>query len=392
MARPRARILDRYLFRETLETWAGVTGVLLLILLASRFAFYLGDAASGRLPGSAVFTLLGLSVVNYLTLIIPLGLFLAVMLAFGRLYRDSEMVALMACGVGVRDLYRPLLRLAGLLAVVLLVLALFVGPWAAEKGFLVRKHAEHEAEVAVFEAGRFKSTRDGTAVYYAEKVDNRTLALDNVFVQRVDRVPVKGADGVETQAMSDRVSVITAASGRQETDPATGTRRLVLRDGRRYTGVPGDPGFSVIEFAEHGVVIDVADPNLVSDDRKLRPTNDLIAEGTPRAFAELNWRIGVALSALVFVLLAVPLSRANPREGRFARLFAAILVYIIYSNLLGVARLWLDRERLPPEVGLWPVHLLFVAVALVLLLRQNGWRTLFGDLAGRRLKRAEGPA
>ena len=105
MARTRARILDRYLFRETLETWAGVTGVLLLILLASRFAFYLGDAAAGRLPGGAVFTLLGLSVVNYLTLIIPLGLFLAVMMAFGRLYRDSEMAALMACGVSVRDLY-----------------------------------------------------------------------------------------------------------------------------------------------------------------------------------------------------------------------------------------------------------------------------------------------
>jgi lipopolysaccharide export system permease protein len=383
-----ARILDRYLFRETLETWAGVTGVLLLILLASRFAFYLGDAAAGRLPGSAVFTLLGLSVVTYLTLIIPLGLFLAVMLAFGRLYRDSEMAALMACGVGIRDLYRPLLRLAGLLAAVLLVLALFVGPWAAEKSFLVRKHAEHEAEVAVFESGRFKSTRDGSAVYYAEHVDQQTLALDKVFVQRIDRVPAKGLDAAGKPATTERISVITARSGRQETDPATGTRRLVLRDGRRYTGVPGEPTFSVIEFAEHGVVIDVADPNLVSDDRKLRPTNDLIAEGSPKALAELNWRIGVAISALVFALLALPLSRANPREGRFARLFAAILLWIIYSNLLGVVRLWLDREKLPPEVGLWPVHLLFVAIALALLVRQNGWRTLFDDLAGQRLRPA----
>lgn len=392
MARPRARILDRYLFRETLETWAGVTGVLLLILLASRFAFYLGDAAAGRLPGTAVFTLLGLSVVNYLTLIVPLGLFLAVMLAFGRLYRDSEMAALMACGVSVRDLYRPLLQLAGLLAVVLLVLALFVGPWAAEKSFLVRKHAEHEAEVAVFESGRFKSTRDGTAVYYAERVDQKTLGLDNVFVQRVERVPVKDAAGVATEVMSDRVSVITARSGRQETDPETGTRRLVLRDGRRYTGVPGEAEFSVIEFAEHGVVIDVADPDLVSDDRRLRPTQDLISEGSAKALAELSWRIGVPISALVFALLAVPLSRANPREGRFARLFAAILVYIIYSNLLGVVRLWLDRGKLAPEVGLWPVHLLFVALAIALLVHQNGWRTLFDDLAGKRLRPVERPA
>jgi lipopolysaccharide export system permease protein len=208
-----------------------------------------------------------------------------------------------------------------------------------------------------------------------------------VFVQRVERVPVKGPDGVDTTATSERVSVITARSGRQETDAATGTRRLVLRDGRRYTGVPGETSFSVIEFAEHGVVIDVADPNLVSDDRRLRPTQDLIAEGTPKALAEINWRIGVPISALVFALLALPLSRANPREGRFARLFAAILVYVIYSNLLGVARLWLDRGKLAPEVGLWPVHLLFVGLALALLVRQNGWRTLFDDLAGKRIAR-----
>jgi lipopolysaccharide export system permease protein len=202
-------------------------------------------------------------------------------------------------------------------------------------------------------------------------------------------VPVKYAAGVETRAMSERVSVITARSGRQETDPETGTRRLVLRDGRRYTGVPGEPEFSVIEFAEHGVVIDVADPNLVSDDRRLRPTQDLIAEGSAKALAELNWRIGVPISALVFALLALPLSRANPREGRFARLFAAILVYVIYSNLLGVCRLWLDRGKLAPELGLWPVHLLFVAVAIALLVRQNGWRTLFDDLAGQRLRQVE---
>lgn len=385
MARTGARILDRYLFRETLETWAGVTGVLLLILLASRFAYYLGDAASGRLPGGAVFTLLGLSVVNYLTLIVPLGLFLAVMLAFGRLYRDSEMVALSACGVGIRDLYRPLLRLGGVLGTALLVLALFVGPWAAEQSFLVRKHAEHEAEVAVFESGRFKSTRDGTAVYYAEHVDQNTLALDNVFVQRVERVPAE-AGKPRTSRFGDRVSLITARTGRQETDPATGTRRLVLRDGRRYSGVPGEPEFSVIEFKEHGVVIDIADPDLASDDRRLRPTSELIAEGGPEALAELHWRLGVPLSALVFVLLAVPLSRANPREGRYARLAAAILVYVIYSNLLGVSRLWLDRGTLAPEIGLWPVHLLFVAGAVALLLQQNGWRSLIDDLAGRRLR------
>jgi lipopolysaccharide export system permease protein len=381
---PRApnRILDRYLFRETLETWVGVTGVLLLILLASRFAFYLGDAASGRLPGDAVFTLLGLSIVNYLTLIVPLGMFLAVMLALGRMYRDSEMVAMVACGVGVRDLYRPLLRLAGLLAVLLLGLALLVGPWAAAKSFLVRKHAEREAEIAVFESGRFKSTKDGSAVYYAERVDERSLSLDNVFVQRVEQVPGAAGEGPR-----ERVSIITARSGRQETDPETGERRLVLRDGRRYSGSPGHPEFSVIRFAEHGIVIDVADPDYASKDPRLLPTRELLGSDEPRRIGELQWRLGIPLSVLVFGLLALPMARANPREGRFARFAAAILVYVTYSNLLEAARLWIERGKLDPALGLWSVHALFVVGALLLLLQQNGLRTLRDDLLGRAPRR-----
>jgi lipopolysaccharide export system permease protein len=374
-----ARILDRYLFRETLETWAAVTGVLLLILLASRFAFYLGDAASGRLPGSAVFTLLGLSVVNYLTLIIPLGLFLGVMLCFGRLYRDSEMVVLMACGVGIRDLYRPLLRLAGILAVVLLALALLVGPWAAEKSFLVRKQAEHEAEIAVFDAGRFKSTKDGSAVYYAEHVDQRTLSLENVFVQRVEKL--KDAEG---KVVRERVSLITARSGRQETDPETGERSLVLRDGRRYVGTPGDPQFSVVQFEEHGIQIDVADPDYASQDPSLMPTHSLIGSDDAKRIGELHRRLGIPVSLIIFALLALPLSRSSPREGRYARLTAAVMLYFIYSNLLAIAKLWIDKGELSPDLGLWPVHLAFAALTLALLLRQNGFAVLRDELLGRR--------
>jgi lipopolysaccharide export system permease protein len=383
MARATPRILDRYLFREALETWAGVTGVLLLILMSSRFAFYLGDAAQGRLPGDAVFSLLALSTVNYLTLIIPLGLFLGVMLAFGRLYRDSEMAALQACGVGVRDLYRPLLRLALLLAVVLLLLATVVGPWAADKSNIVRKNAERQAEISVFESGRFKQTRNGDAVYYAERVDEAGLTLENVFVQRVEREPA--APGVVPR---ETVSIITARSGSQELDEQTGVRRLVLREGQRYTGVPGDADFSVVGFAEHGILLDVIDPDYATNDPRVLDTPTLLGSDDPRHRAELHWRIGVPLQALVFALLALPLSRVEPREGRYGRLIAAIMVYIIYSNLLGVLRVQLEKGTVDPDLGLWPVHLLFLAITAGMLVWQNGWRGLADDLSARQLRSA----
>ncbi len=94
------RIVDRYIAKETALTVGAVTGVLMLILLSNRFAVLLGDAAAGRLPRDTVFTLLGLASINYFIVVLPVALFLAVMLALGRLYRDSEMTTLMACGVG----------------------------------------------------------------------------------------------------------------------------------------------------------------------------------------------------------------------------------------------------------------------------------------------------
>jgi lipopolysaccharide export system permease protein len=263
--------------------------------------------------------------------------------------------------------------------VALLALALFVGPWAQHKSFLVRKQAEHEAEIAVFDSGRFKATKDGTAVYYAERVDQRTLSLDNVFVERLERIP-----GPEGEPARERVSLITARSGRQQTDPETGERRLVLLDGRRYVGTPGDPEFSVVHFKEHGIVIDVADPDYASKDPRQMPTHELIEAGDFKSIAELHWRLGVPISTLIFALLALPLSRSNPREGRYGRLIAAILVWVIYSNLLGATRQAIDKGDLAADVGLWPVHAVFVLVVLALLVHQNGWVALRDDLAGRR--------
>src|SRR5690606_16985478 len=147
--------LDRYLLREVIQTWVSVTFVLLLIMLTSRFARYLGEAAGGNLAADAVFALLGLTSIHYLTVLVPVSLFLAVMLAFGRLYKDSEMAALMACGVGYGRLLRPLTVLGAFAAVGLAVLSMGVSPWAGRMSEEVRHAAAREAEAAGFEPGRF---------------------------------------------------------------------------------------------------------------------------------------------------------------------------------------------------------------------------------------------
>lgn len=349
--------LDRYLLKEVIQTWLAVTVVLLLVMLSSRFARYLGEAAAGHLPAEVVFTLLGLTSIHYLTVLVPVSLFLAVMLALGRLYKDSEMAAMMACGIGYGRLLRPLMVLASVAAVGLALLSMQVSPWAAQATHLVRERAVQEAEAAGFEPGRFRSV--GDAVFYAEQVDAAAGDLRRVFIQYRD---------------NDALTVSLAERAEQRTDAATGTRNLVLYDGRHYNGMPGDIEYQTIEFGEHGLNIDLRSGEAIAARRAVRPTGELLRSSETGDIAELQWRVSVPLMGLLLVALAVPLGRTSPRQGRYGKLLAAILVYVLYSNLLGLSQVWVERGQLSPLVGLWWVHVLVAALFAGLVVKHYGWR------------------
>lgn len=358
------RITDRYIAQETALTVAAVTTVLMLILLSNRFALLLGDAAAGRLPRDTVFTLLGLASVNYFIVVMPVALFLAVMLALGRLYRDSEMTTLMACGFGPGQVYRPMLFVGGVFAVVLAALSLEVAPWAARMTHIINSAAQHNAEVGSFESAHFKVDQNGRGSLYSEQVSTDGKQLQNIFLE----------------GPSDkRMAIITAASGHRQggtDDPAGST--LVLNDGYRYEGMPGEADFHIVHFGEHGIVIQPANPDMGSGFYETYPTDKLLATHDLGAISEMQWRLSVPLSVLLLTILAVPLARTSPRQGRYGKLMIAILAYVIYSNLVGVARAWLERSVTPRSLGVWWVDLVFLAVALALLLWQYGWRSLLG--------------
>jgi len=147
----------------------------------------------------------------------------------------------------------------------------------------------------------------------------------------------------------------------------------VLYNGRRYEGVPGEKGFLVVEFDEHGIPVRSEAKKEFVPIIAAKPTLDLLTSSDPKDRAELQWRISMPLSVLVLALLAVPLSRSSPREGRYARIGVGLLVYIIYTNLQSIARVWVEREIAPPWVGMWWVHALVLALALMLLGREAGW-------------------
>jgi lipopolysaccharide export system permease protein len=352
-------LLDRYVLRETVQAWLVVTVVLLLILVTNQFATVVGDAAADKLPRDAIYRVMGLTSVQYLTILVPVGLFLAIMLALARLYHDSEMAAMMACGVGPTDLYRPILLLAGVLAVLVGVLAIVVSPAAVREVQMVAEEAKRAATLGLLEPGRFISFNNGEAVLYAEAV-TPDGHLQRVFVQR---------------RVGPRTEVIIADEAWARTAPGNEARVLTFARGRRYEGVPGQPQFRVIEFAEHGIPYALQPRAGGTLPPEARSSLALYQSGTADDLAELHWRIGVPLTLFVLAVIAVPLARTEPRKGRFSGLAPAVLLYVIYANLLGAGKGWLERGQLPPWAGLWWVHALFLAFAGGMLAVQQGWWT-----------------
>jgi lipopolysaccharide export system permease protein len=345
--------LDRYLLREVSWTFVAVTGVLLVVLLSNQFARVLGQAAQNDFPGPIVLTLIGLTTLQQLTVIGPIGLFLGIVLALGRLYHESEMTAMSACGVGPLRIYKPIVLLALVVAALLAVLSFRVVPAAWQKSVELRVAAMRAAQFGALEAGRFRSFAGGDAVFYAERVD-KSGELFGVFVQR------NVGDEIEV-ALAERA--VQRGAGQQE-------QLFVLYDGRRYEGVPGAANWRIVEFKEHGIPVQLPNTKAAKNREEMKPTAALIASDDPRDEAEFAWRVAVPVMALALMVLAVPMSRLRPRQGRFARVGLAVLAYFLYSNLLAAVRVWIEKDSAGGQFGLWWVHLVPLGIAAWLLWRE----------------------
>lgn len=349
------KILNRYILREVLLTWFAVTAVLLFILLTNQFARVLGKAATGELPREAVLILLGLTSIQFLTVLIPVALLLAIMLGLGRMYRDSEMVAILACGIGSIRLYRPLILLAAVLAMTIGWLATTVTPWSLRLAEITRYAAQETMEFGSLEPGRFHSDSDGKTVFFAEAVEEDGT-LSNVFIQRRNK---------------DNVEVSVSRKGALTEADENGWRTMLLFDGKRYEGVPGSPVFNLMEFAEEGVPLRPAMTKVKLDKTEMLPFDALIGSDDPVLMAELQWRLSGPVMIFVLTLLAVPMARTNPRQGRYAKILFAILVYMLYSNMLGISRSWLEDGRIHPLLGMLWVHVLMAGVGVFMLANQS---------------------
>jgi lipopolysaccharide export system permease protein len=351
------RILDRYILREVVVSWLAVTGVLLAILLTDQVARVLERAAEGQFPRGVVLELILLGALQNVPLVLPVGLLLGIVLALGRLYHDSEMTAAQACGAGSRPVMLPVLGFTVLLATLLAALSLYVSPAAAGRMLELRSEALRAGQFAPITAGKFRMFGGGSTVVYAQGAEPDGT-LRRVFVER-DR------GGTIEVALAQRATHAFAEDGDLQV--------ITLYDGERFEGIPGERKFRMVRFAENTIPVRL--PALGTGAVKLSgaQTRVLLATRGREELAELHWRIFFPLMALVLAGIAIPLAKLAPRQGRYARVGYAVLIFFVYISLAIAGQKALARGAIPSWFGLWWAHAAVILLAAGILLVPR-WR------------------
>ena len=351
-------IIQRYLYREISYSFAAALSVLLLVYLSNRFVRFLAEAAAGKIPSDVIFQLLALKIIGNLVLFLPFALFLAILMALGRLHRDSEVVALTAGGIGLSRLAQNVLSLALGFGLAAAVLSLYISPRVAEYTEELHNRAEEQSEIIGVFPGRFKELSGSDEVVYVEDISPDRRRMHNVFVQT---------------RQNSELKLLVSASAYQSTGNEDG-RYIILENGYRYEGQPGALDYVITRFGRHGIRMSEGPSTSRHKKRETMTTTELLGAGGAADWAELHWRLSHPIAAVLLAMLAVAMSRSSQRQGKYGRLFLAILAYFIYSNLIGVAQKLVERGELAPFIGIWPVHGALALLILGLLFYQSTGR------------------
>ena len=351
-------VIDRLLLREILKTLFVVLLVLALVLLSNTLVYYLGEAASGMLGTNVLLLIVGLELVRALGLIIPPAFFFSVLWVLGRMYRESEMVALAASGIGDARIFRSVFLAAIPLAVLVAVLMMEVLPWAKGRVLALEAEQANSADISGVRAGRFNEFSRGGLVVYTERLSEDGFKLEGVFVQ--DR-------------QQGRLGLVTAENAYQTTDPKTGERFVILTNGHRYEGTPGQLDYTVGRFEEYAIRIPEIGDLGYRLSRTTKSWQALLASGAPQDRAEFHYRLSAPIALLAFAVLAVPLARSPPRSGIYGRRTFAVLLYFTFFNLQRVAERWLEINAVPAWLGMWWLPMMMLAVAAAIMFLDSNW-------------------
>ena len=347
-------IFKRSLSREFGTLALAVFAALFAITLTTQLIRLLGQAAGGAVLSSGVLPLLGFSALNYLPVLLSLTLFISILIALSRSYRDSEMVIWFGAGQSLTAWISPVLSFAFPIILLIAILSLFLSPWANGQNEDYRRQMDQRDDLSRVAPGVFREAADAERVFFVEAVAGDEGSVQNVFISSM-------RDG--------ELGVMVSKKGFRQTAP-NGDKFVVLVNGRRYQGRPGAADYRVMDFERYSLRVEIGEAQAGNISAKALSTVALLQDRSDQSMAELLWRIGLPLSALNLVLLAIPLSFVNPRASTSINLVFALLTYMVYSNLISMAQAWVSQGRLSFFLGWWVVHAVMLGLLVFLFWRR----------------------
>jgi len=348
-------IFKQALRRELSFTTGGVFLVLVTIMVTTLVIRILGYAANGAVNPEDALVLIALATLGYLAVLLTVSLFVATLIVLVRWYKDSEMIVWFASGLSITNLIRPILQFATPLIIIIALLALFVWPWANRESTLISQRFQQRDDVSMVSAGQFKESAKAERVFFIEELDIDKSEIKNIFV---------------ADSKNGKLSIAVSSTGFIQ-NAEGGEKSIVLNNGRRYEGLPTQPDFRILEFNEYSTKIRSKETLAPAPRDREKTISELFNNTSPDAInpnrAELLWRIGLPLMALGLVLIAIPLAYVNPRLGNYTAMFYAVLIYLIYSNLLNLTQNFVSQGKVSIFVGIWPIHVLAFLIAFALI-------------------------
>ncbi|WP_448546527.1 LPS export ABC transporter permease LptF [Thalassotalea fusca] len=356
-------IVFRYLLKEVTKTQIAVFLVLMTIFISQKFVRVLDDASEGGTPGHLVMVFIGLKVPDLAGMILPLSMFLGILLAYGRIYADNEMTVLHACGVSEWYVVRVTLILAFFSAIATGIFTLYLAPLASEYTYQVKEQLAADSGLSTLVPGRFQETGNQKAVVFVHDKNRSNETLEKVFVAQLP-------DKQGSMQSVINSSLVYAKSGKV-VEEEKGAQRLVLEEGTRYQYDQENEQFRRVSFGKY--FIEILEQKVEHKRRKLSavPTKELFSQTIPEYQAEIQWRLGFPIACLILTLVAVPLSVVNPRQGKFAKMLPAILLFLGYYLLLIAMRSAVENGSVPSIIGFWPVHLIALIFGISLLMKSR---------------------
>jgi lipopolysaccharide export system permease protein len=351
-------ILERYIIREISTPLVGICTVLIMIFAGYSAVRFLNDAVNGLLSGGTVVTLVALKVIIAFEVLLPVTLYLAVVLALGRLHADCEITAMEACGIGQGRIIASIFLLALPLALVVTGLSLYARPWAYAKFYALEASAQSEFDFAKVEPGRFYELGDDV-VFFAQELDAEEKHARNVWIWEIK---------------AGKREVTSAESAYQVNGPEEGQKAIVIRNGYHCVLNLKTGADSLIRFQENVLQLEPARTPPSEFRRKAAPTTDLARSQNPQDIAEFQWRLSTGLTTLLMSLLAIPLSRVAPRRSKYGKVTAAIILFFVFYHLDLIAKTWVEKQVVGALPGIWWVTSLLAALVLLLLPEPNPFR------------------